>query len=116
MYESEYILQRRAKMLGTAKPIEEKKPIKIKPSSQKRQKQNREYAKVRKQFLIEHPRCQVKGCNQVSTECHHQKGRIGDLLINSTYFLAVCHDHHVLIECDPEFAKEQGYSQSRLKS
>lgn len=92
-----------------------KKSTGIKPLSTKRAKQNREYSKVRKDYLIKHPKCEVKGCRFIATEIHHTKGRIGDLLTDERYFLAVCHSHHVEIENHPEIAKEKGYSQSRLK-
>jgi len=113
--ESQYLIQRRARMLGISAPAEAKKPVKIKAVSEKRKSQNKEYTKVRKQFLIEHPRCQVRGCNKVSEEIHHRRGRTGDLLTDPKFFLAVCRDHHMEIEQDPVWAKEQGYSLSRLK-
>lgn len=113
--ESEYLIQRRKQMLGIAGPKPEKKPTRIKPASKKRAKQNREYSKLRKQFLIQHPKCQVSGCRQVATEVHHLAGRIGDLLTDPKNFLAVCHEHHVEIENHPDLAKEKGYSKSRLK-
>lgn len=88
----------------------------IRPRSQKRAKQEREYAKLRKVYLFTHPVCEVIGCGCESTEIHHKKGRIGDLLTDERYFLAVCRSHHNYIELHPEEAKEKGYSLSRLAS
>lgn len=91
----------------------EKKPIaKV---SDKEKDRLKEYRKVRKAYLITHPKCEVKGCQKVAMEVHHKKGRIGDLLIDTSTFMAVCDEHHRLIEDNPQWAKEQGYSSSRLK-
>lgn len=112
---SDYLIQRRKEMIGLVVKEEEKKIYRIKSASKKRGKQNREYLNVRKQYLINHPRCEVKGCNHVSEHIHHKIGRIGDLLTDSSHFLAVCSNHHTQIENHPNWAKEQDYSQSRLK-
>lgn len=87
---------------------------KIRPRSKKRAAQEREYSKLRVQFLIKNQWCQVEGCYRLSSQCHHKKGRIGDLLTDERYFLAVCSYHHQAIELDPQWAKEKGYSLSRL--
>ncbi len=86
----------------------------IRKRSLKRAAQEREYAKLRKVYLFTHPTCEVGGCGCQATEIHHRKGRIGDLLTDETYFLAVCRSHHNYIELHPEEAKEKGYSLSRL--
>jgi hypothetical protein len=98
------------------KPIKQEKvtTCKIRIRSQKRAKQEREYAKKGKAFLKVNKVCQVMECKRPSTQIHHKKGRIGDLLTNEEYFLAVCADCHTKIENHPEWAKEQGYSLSRL--
>lgn len=74
------------------------------------------YKKARKAYLLEHPVCEVRGCGKPSEQIHHERGRIGDLLTNDKYFLAVCAECHQKIERFPKWAKEQGYSQSRLKN
>lgn len=82
--------------------------------SVKRAKQEREYSKLRKEYLLRYTTCAVNGCNNESTEIHHQKGRIGDLLTDTKYFLPVCPVCHTLIELHPIWAKNCGYSLSRL--
>lgn len=82
--------------------------------SVKRAKQERLYSKIRKAFLEENPVCHVECCESDSIEVHHMKGRIGALLTDVTYFLAVCRAHHNLIESHPAEAKKRGYSLSRL--
>ena len=70
------------------------------------------YQKQRNEYLKEHPLCQV--CHgKPSSEIHHRKGRDGNNLFQ--YFLAVDHECHRKIEENPEWAKEMGYSISRLK-
>lgn len=86
----------------------------MKPRSVKRAKQEREYAALSKQFLEDNPICQVVGCHNMSTATHHKKGRIGSLLTDVRYFLAVCFHCHSTIELKPKWAKEHGYSLSRL--
>lgn len=69
------------------------------------------YTKMRRDYLLENPWCAVGGCT--ATEIHHRRGR-GAFLLDTTTWLAVCHDHHVEITEHPEWAKARGYSLSRL--
>ena len=113
-----YLLERRAKMLGLAlAPEPEKKPVKkISIRSVKRMAEDRLYLKKRKEYLMSHANCEVKGCTYSSGEIHHRKGRIGKLLYDEKYFLAVCSVHHRIIEDNPNWAKKNKYSSSRLKN
>lgn len=63
-------------------------------------------------------------CSPIIT-CHHQMGRIGfaddwarendmPLLIDERYWMPLCFEAHKFIELHPDFAKENGYSYSRL--
>ena len=76
------------------------------------------YSLIRKAFLIKHTKCQagLPGCSISSTEVHHKKGRIGSLLIDTNFFLAVCRNCHDYIENNPSEAKDLGLSESRLKT
>ena len=50
-----------------------------------------------------------------ATEVHHQKGRATiELLLDKDFWLPVSRDGHIKIEMNPEWAKEQGFSFSRL--
>lgn len=90
-----------------------KKNYKINIVSEKRKTELAEYRKERKSYLSLHPICQV--CNiSETTEIHHKKGKIGKLLYNPLYFLAVCRPCHNKIENNPEWSKENGYSLNRL--
>lgn len=86
--------------------------------SLKRQKQEREYKIVKAAYLEEHPYCEAEWmCHGLlAVEIHHKKGRIGDLLCDKKYFLAVCRMCHDRIEQHPKEAKEQGFSLSRLEN
>ncbi len=73
--------------------------------------------RVRSEYLNKHPNCEAKRpsiCCFDATEIHHKKGRIGDNLTDSNYFLAVCRNCHNWIEDNPKMAKEFGFSLDRL--
>ena len=89
-----------------------KKQSYIKPRSAKRAGEEREYLKRRDKYLTLHPECER--CSLPANQIHHKKGKIGKLLINVMYFMAVCPDCHHWIENNPLKAKEEGYSVNRL--
>ncbi len=76
---------------------------------------NREYSKLRKEFLSKHPMCQAKihNCSLKSTDVHHMKGR-GKYHLDITTWLSVCRNCHNWIEVNPEDAKDLGFSISRV--
>ncbi len=83
--------------------------------SKKREAQVRLYNRTTKpEYLATHSQCEVKECKLPSNQIHHKKGRIGDLLNDTKYFLAVCQTDHDYIERHPIWAKEKGYSLNRL--
>lgn len=94
---------------GEWKP-KDRKPIK--PRSDKRAKQEREYLKLRDEHLKKFPKCLL--CEATATEVHHPEGRIGHRLTDSKNFKGLCHDHHVWAEMNPEDAKKIGISFNRL--
>lgn len=98
------------------KKPEEKIYKRIAPLSDKRKIEQREYLKSRLIFLNEHQKCEagLTGCRIWATEVHHKRGRIGRLLLNILYWLAVCRVCHRWIEEHPEEAKEKGFSLNRL--
>lgn len=82
------------------------------------------YKKIRNEFLSrpENKYCPVTGMR--ATEVHHKMGKIGyadewarefdvPLLIDERYFLAVSRTGHNRIELNPEWAKENNYSETR---
>ena len=103
--------RKKATAIKKTAPIKkQKKPIA--PRSPKRYKQEREYLKKRKSFLLSSQLCQAKLpniCTTQATDVHHMQGRIGNLLTDETKFLAVCRACH-----DWKEAKELGFSISRI--
>ena len=83
--------------------------------SKKRQKANGEYLKARREYLLHNPTCNVEGCSKDALEIHHKAGRENERLVDASNFLGVCPQHHRLIELSPDWAKQKGYSISRLK-
>lgn len=97
------------------------KPVKIKEigkpiprRSKKRTVQELQYNADVKVFLgkPENRICPVTG--QQTNQVHHKKGRIGSLLLDQRYWLAVSPEGHRQIENNPIWAKEKGYSLDRL--
>lgn len=103
-------------------------PKPIKSISKKQAKIDSEYSKVRKHFLALNSKCQVQGCQCEATDVHHKRGRGRGyfdqwatdnsiyLTIDTRWFFASCREHHTLIEVNPEWAKEEGYSLNRLNN
>lgn len=86
----------------------EKKPIKN--VSQSRAIENRQYLKLRKEYLETHPCCEVRECHNRSKEIHHSAGRENGKLLDVNYFFAVCREHHHKITVDSAWSIREGYS------
>lgn len=90
------------------------KPKGIKPISDKRKTEIQKYTILRKEFLSD-PKNQICPITkQPTTDVHHKKGRVGSLFLDTRYWLAVSREGHIMIEENPEWAKENGYSLNRL--
>lgn len=94
------------------------KNYRIAKLSSKRKAQNVLYLKKRRIFMEQNTTCQAQlpGCTYHATQLHHKKGRIGDLLTDERYFLAVCHRCHQRIELNSEEARKKGFSLERYGS
>lgn len=94
--------------------MEEIKPAKVVAKKSETMKERlKRYTKIAKAFLALNSKCAV--CGKPAQCVHHKRGRIGDLLFAVKHFLAVCFDCHRKIEDNPDWAKENGYSDSRLE-
>lgn len=82
-----------------------KKIYRIPKLSKKRAAQNRIYLKIAKEF-IKDKYCPVTGTP--ATEVHHINGRIGKLLTDETYFLAVSTEGHRWIHANVNEARSKG--------
>lgn len=83
------------------KPIARRKPLrKVSPGQAKRMAEYR--AKVR-------PWLREKFCAVFpwldAEECHHQRGRVGPLLMDERYWIPVSRDGHYRINYSPEWAR-----------
>jgi len=105
-----------------AKPLK-RMPLKksekpIKKVSERRKKEQKEYEALVKQFLSGHKFCEagVK-CkpDTKSEDCHHKKGRAGNLFLDVRYWLAVCRKCHSWITENSAEAINLGLSESRNK-
>lgn len=87
----------------------------IRKVSIKRQKEQRIYSKLAKQYKEENPICtaNLDGCTIKATDVHHSRGRYEYYLDTST-FISVCRNCHQTIETNPALAKSLGLSFSRL--
>ena len=81
--------------------------------SPKRKEEEKEYLKLRDKFL-KNKKCVYKGCKAPARDVHHAAGRVGKNYLAVATWLPVCRAHHVWFELNPKFAKELGYSKSRL--
>lgn len=123
-------------LLHVVKPRKEKKPIgKV---SKKMSARLKLYAKARSEYLKDHPYCQwwiaeigvdeqLVMCGFVmdidseyygvkvplATEIHHKRGRLGKLLYDKTYFMAVSRQGHEWIHANTRESYARGYMLKR---
>lgn len=108
------------------KPLSQLKRKRIRTVSKKRQKENKEYTRLRKEFLVENPLClpclerydmhkHNSGVGRptigAASEVHH-KARRGKFLLRVDTWLPVCRQCHKEIEENGEWAREMGYTYS----
>lgn len=95
------------------KPKETKKYT-IPKVSDKRKIENLKYSVLRTEFLgkKENQICPIT--KKPTTDIHHKKGRVGSLFLDTKYWVALSREGHKVVEENPEWAKENGYSLNRL--
>ena len=88
----------------------------IKKVSDKKALQDIIYKSERIKFLMlpENKICPIT--KQATTDVHHKRGRLGDLYLDKRYWVALSREGHKYVEEHPEWAKENGYSLSRLSN
>ena len=99
-------------------PLRSKTPLKrtnglkrggrLRNTSPKRQREYKEYAKVRKAYLILHPKCE-RCKNSAASEVHHKAQRHGTLLNRYDLFAALCSQCHRWIHENGKEARKQGW-------
>ncbi len=123
-------------IIHVVKPKKAKKPIR--KVSKKLSARLKLYAKARAKYLDAHPYCQwwlaengfleqdvtfggrlsgilssVSLKAPRSIEIHHRKGRVGNLLYDQSYFMAVSREGHNWIHANPRESYESGYMLKR---
>ena len=83
--------------------------VRINPQSKKRAKENKTYGELKKQYAIDHPTCEVRGCPKNIAQIHHTKKPRSKYLNDTDTWLGTCLSCHSLIEDNKSWAREQGY-------
>lgn len=93
----------------------DKKPKRPKYRTEKRAAQEAEYSRERKPWLElpENMWCAVYPWLR-STQVHHKAGRDGEMLLVKKYWLSVSDEGHRKIEMNPDWARDNGFTLSRL--
>lgn len=78
--------------------------------SDKRAGQLAEYYKLRKEYLSLYPVCEVEECNIKAIDIHHQRGKEGERLLDTNFFMSVCRKHHEEMTEHSKEAIEKGHS------
>lgn len=88
----------------------------IPKKSKKRIIEDAKYSVLRIEFLgkKENKICPITG--KPTTDIHHKKGRIGSLLLDTTFWVALSREGHKFVEENPIWAKENAYSLNRLSN
>lgn len=115
--ESNYIIERRKKMLGLSTETKEKKPARIKPMSKKRQIKQREYRKIVAEMLEKDNRCKVKSpvCTGKAQGLHHKVKRSPANLTDINNLIPCCNACNLFLETDVEWGVENGFVKSKFK-
>jgi hypothetical protein len=112
-----YLEYRRALKNGQKPPAEKPEPNKIAQVSEKREAQNREYAKKSRPFW-KGKRCQAQlpGCTGNAEGVHHLKGKSSvELLMDESNWMAVCNHCNGQIEVNDAAARDLGLKKSKFK-
>jgi hypothetical protein len=99
-----------------------KAKTRIKPRSVKMTAKMKTYNVLRKEFLTDNPVCQcviagkrLECCQYEATDIHHKKGKLGEMLNDARYWMALCRLCHCHIEKERTWAMEHGFLISRNK-
>ena len=72
----------------------------------------REYLVRKAQFFAKHPKCAIYPFLE-ATQIHHRKGRLGKLLLDEQYWMAVSQEGHSFIQDHPALAYDMGWLEKR---
>lgn len=83
----------------------------IKRVSKKKREQDKIYAKLRPQFLAEHPTCEIQWddkCSKKATQVHHVKRR-GKYYLKTETWKSSCRHCHAMVEHNGKEAERRGH-------
>lgn len=94
--------------------MQPKPPAWLHRKSSKQRERDAKYLPIRDDYLAKHPLCEVclkERANppKRATEVHHKRGRMGKLLFDQRYFMAVCREDHVWIDANRAESRRRGY-------
>lgn len=113
---SDYLIKRRAMMLGIKEP-DPKKPKKPIPSkSAKRKEQDKQYRKIVREMIDKDGRCQVQSpkCTGKAQGLNHKQKRSPNNLLQKDNLTPCCNACNLYIELNSEWAKKHGHFVSRF--
>lgn len=115
--ESQYIIERRERMLGIRPPAAPKEQKPIAKKSAKRKIDHKAYLKIVKEMLKENPNCEIKetGCEGKATGLHHMKKRSPATYLDRAYLKRSCNNCNLWCELHPLEAIQKGHSASKFK-
>jgi hypothetical protein len=95
--------------MNNPKPKPKNERTRVKPISQSRSVQLREYAQLKRAWWKDPANqfCCVDGCQKPACHIHHTFGRIGRLLCLSQHWAPVCSTHHSRCHGDIGWARQQ---------
>lgn len=115
--ESQYLLERRARMLGK-KSTEEKPKLKpIKRVSDKRRVEQRKYKKIVKEILGTGAECKIKSpvCTGRAQGLNHKQKRSPSNFLLKENLEEACNACNLYVEEHPVWAQKHGHQISRFK-
>ncbi len=116
--ESQYLINRRAVMMGIKPPPEEKKaPVKLAKKSAKRIQDDKAYQKIVKELMAKTDKCQVSSpvCVVKASGLHHLQKRSPNNLLDKKNLIRSCSPCNLYIEEHPDWSAEKGLTISRFK-
>lgn len=115
---SEYLLARRARMMGTVPSAPPKEKKAIAKVSEKRKVEGREYRKIVKEMLAENKFCQVNSpvCTKIAQGLDHIQKRTPANYLDRANLQRSCNACNQYKEEHPEWAEENGKSKSKFNN
>lgn len=87
---------------------EKARPKRIAPRSKAMARKMGKYWTAAEVFKREHRHCERAGCAKLTADIHHQRGRVGTLLLDTRFWIAVCRSCHDWIAANPAQARAEG--------